>query len=77
LAQGEIDRLMKAGYNEREAREVALRAFVPLPEERDEDDEQERELAAMEAEDRKNPPVTHDQNRDTAESRSETEAKQK
>jgi hypothetical protein len=42
-----------------------------------EHDEQERELAATEAEYRKNPPVTHDQNRDIAESRSETEAKQK
>jgi hypothetical protein len=56
LAQAEIDRLMKAGYQEHEAREVALREFVLLPEETDEDDEQARELADMEAAYQKNPP---------------------
>jgi hypothetical protein len=48
LAQAEIDRLMKQGYQEHEAREVALREFVLLSEEPAEDDEQARELAAME-----------------------------
>jgi hypothetical protein len=58
LAQAEIDHLMKAGYQEHEAREVALPQFVLLPEERkDEDDELERERAELEAEYHKNPPV--------------------
>jgi hypothetical protein len=48
LAQDEIDRLMRQGYYEHEAREVALREFILLPEE-PEDDEQARELAEMEA----------------------------
>jgi hypothetical protein len=48
LAQEEINRLMKMGYQEHEAREVALPAFVLLPEE-EADDEQARELAEMEA----------------------------
>jgi hypothetical protein len=57
LAQAEIDRLMNAGYQEHEAREVALREFVLLPEEPNEDDEQARELADMEAAYQRNPPV--------------------
>jgi hypothetical protein len=55
LAQMEIDHLMKQGYQEHEAREVALPKFVLLPEEPP-DDEQARELAEMEAEYQKNPP---------------------
>jgi hypothetical protein len=57
LAQAEIDHLMKQGYQEHEAREVALPMFVLLPEETDENDEQARELADMEAAYQKNPPV--------------------
>jgi hypothetical protein len=38
LAQMEIDHLKKVGYSEQEAREVALRQFVLLPEETDEDE---------------------------------------
>jgi len=57
LAQAEIDHLMMIGYAEHEAREVALPMFVLLPEEPDEDDEQARELADMEAAYQKNPPV--------------------
>jgi hypothetical protein len=64
LAQMEIDHLKKAGYSEQEAREVALRQFVLLPEETDEDDEQAQELADMEAEYQKNPPVTIDPGED-------------
>jgi hypothetical protein len=59
LAQDQIDHLMRQGYYEHEAREVALREFILLPEE-PEDDEQARELAEMEAEYQKNPPVTTD-----------------
>jgi hypothetical protein len=55
LAQEEINRLMGMGYYEHEAREVALPAFVLLPEEKV-DDEQARELAEMEANYLKNPP---------------------
>jgi hypothetical protein len=51
LTQDEIDHLMKQGYREHEAREVALPMFILLPEEPpDEDDEQARELAEMERE---------------------------
>ena len=67
LAQAEIDRLMEVGYQEHEAREVALRAFVLLPEETDEDDEQARELADKEAAYQRNPAVlagTGDPNED-------------
>jgi hypothetical protein len=54
----QIDHLMKAGYQEHEAREVALCEFVLLPEESpDEDDEEARDIAAREAEYQKNPPV--------------------
>jgi hypothetical protein len=54
LAQSEIETLMKAGYQEHEAREVALPMFILLkPEYRE--DEQDRELAEMEAEWRRNP----------------------
>jgi hypothetical protein len=56
LAQTEIDRLKTMGYQEHEAREVALREYVLLPEETGEDDEQARELADMEAAYQKNPP---------------------
>lgn len=55
LAQAEIETLMKAGYQEHEAREVALPMFVLLPPE-EEDDEQAQELAEMEREYQKNPP---------------------
>jgi hypothetical protein len=62
LALAEIDRLMKQGYQEHEAREVALRAFILLPAEPpDEDDEQERELAEKEAWYQKYPPVPRDE----------------
>jgi hypothetical protein len=37
LAQAEIDHLKTAGYSEQEAREVALRQFVLLPEEQEDD----------------------------------------
>jgi hypothetical protein len=57
LAQAEIDHLMRQGYQEHEAREVALREFVLLPEETDEDDEQARERAEREAEYQRHPPV--------------------
>jgi hypothetical protein len=64
LAQTQIDHLMKQGYQEHEAREVALPMFILLPEEQDEDDEQARELADMEAEYQKNPPVVIDPDED-------------
>ena len=58
LAQKEIEHLMERGYQEHEAREVALPMFILLaPEPPDEDDEQERELAEMEREYQKNPMV--------------------
>ena len=59
LAQDEIETLQKAGYQEHEAREVVLAQLILLPPE-DEDDEQSRELAEMEAEYRRNPPVRID-----------------
>jgi hypothetical protein len=55
LAQSEIETLMKAGYQEHEARAVALPMFILLPPEYHET-EQDRELADMEAEYQKNPP---------------------
>ena len=58
LAQDEIETLQKAGHQEHEAREVVLRQLILLPpEEEEEDDEQSRELAEMEREYQKNPPV--------------------
>jgi hypothetical protein len=57
LAQTEIDRLKTLGCQEHQAREAALREYVLLPEETDEDDEQGRELADMEAAYQRNPPV--------------------
>ena len=56
LAQSEIETLMKAGYQEHEARAVALTMFILLPPEHHED-EQDRELAEMEREYQRNPPV--------------------
>jgi hypothetical protein len=55
LAQQEISRLMRMGYQEHEAREVALPEFILLREEKV-DDEQARELAEMEANYLKTPP---------------------
>jgi hypothetical protein len=55
LAQSEIETLMKAGYQEHEARAVALPMFILLPPEYHEDG-QDRELADMEAEYQRNPP---------------------
>jgi hypothetical protein len=49
LAQDQIDHLMRQGYYEHEAREVALRDHILLPGE-EEDDEQAQELAEKEAE---------------------------
>jgi hypothetical protein len=46
LAQSEIESLMRQGYQESEAREVALAKHVLLPEE---DDEPDQELADKEA----------------------------
>jgi hypothetical protein len=57
LAQAEIETLMKAGYQEHEAREVALPMFILLRPEYHED-EQDRELAAKEDAYQRNPPVT-------------------
>ena len=59
LAQDEIETLQKKGYQEHEAREVVLPQLILLPPE-DEDDEQSRELAEMEAEYQRNPPVRID-----------------
>jgi hypothetical protein len=47
MAHDEIERLMKLGYTEHEAREVALPAFILLPPEYHEE-EQDRELAEKE-----------------------------
>jgi hypothetical protein len=49
LAQNQINQLMSQGYQEHEAREVALREYILLPEE-PADDEQAQELAEKEAE---------------------------
>ena len=57
LAQAEIEHLMKQGYPEYAAREVALPLFILLkPELPDEPDEQDEELAEREREYQKNPP---------------------
>jgi hypothetical protein len=56
LAQSEIETLMKAGFQEHEAREVALPMFILLKPEYHED-EQDRELAEMERAYQKNPPA--------------------
>lgn len=59
LAQSEIETLMKAGYQEHEARAVALPMFILLrPEYRE--DEQDRELAEKARQFRLNPPVVMD-----------------
>jgi hypothetical protein len=59
LAQNEIEHLMKyRGYQEHEAEEVALSQFVLLPPEGDGlADWERKELAALDREYRKNPPV--------------------
>lgn len=59
LAQTEIEQLKSRGYQESEAREVALPKFILLTPEPVED-EQARELAAKEAEYQKHPPVPTD-----------------
>jgi hypothetical protein len=59
LAQSEIDQLKRQGYQEHEAREVVLRDLILLPAE-EEDDEEARDLAEMEAEYQRNPPVDND-----------------
>jgi hypothetical protein len=63
LAQSEIETLMTVGYQEHEARAVALPLFILLRPEYHED-EQDRELADMEAEYQKNPPVVSDPDED-------------
>lgn len=58
LAQAEIEHLMAKGYQEHEAREVALAQFILLPPEGDGLAGWERkELEKMEREFQKNPPV--------------------
>jgi hypothetical protein len=57
LAQDEIEHLMKRGYAEHEAREVALPMFILLPPEEGEPDELDEERAELEAEYQRNPPV--------------------
>jgi hypothetical protein len=59
LTQDEIERLMRLGYQEHEAREVALPAFVLLPPE-DHEDELDQELAEKERQFRLNPSVVMD-----------------
>ena len=49
LAQKEIGHLMARGYQEHEAREVALPMFILLPPEDGPEDEQDRELAEWNA----------------------------
>jgi Holliday junction resolvasome RuvABC DNA-binding subunit len=63
LAQSEIETLMKAGYQEHEAREVALPMFILLKPEYHED-EQDRELAEMESEYQKMMAETRDPDED-------------
>jgi hypothetical protein len=68
LAQTEIEHLMKRGYREHEAREVALPQFIllkPEPGVDGLDEEQREELAEMEREYQKNPPVQVQDERDT------------
>ena len=71
LAQKEIELLMKQGYQEHEAREVALPMFILLPPEpgAEEEDWERLELAEKEAEYRRNPPpsVAADRERDSEE----------
>lgn len=68
LAQTEIEHLMKHGYHEHEAREVALPQFIVLPPEGDGLDDWEREeLEKLEREYQKNPPVEVQFDRDTDE----------
>lgn len=50
MAEEEIDRLMSMGYQAHEAQEVALKMFILLDPEPQEEDEQDRELAEREAE---------------------------
>lgn len=63
LAQAEIEALMQRGYQEHEAREVALPMFVLLKPEADAglSDEDREELAELEREYQKNPPVLTDE----------------
>ena len=63
LAQAEIDSLKAAGYPDHAAKEVALHQFIllkPGPGDAPED-EQDRELAALEREYQANPPVPRDE----------------
>jgi hypothetical protein len=58
LAQDQIEHLMKRGYREHEAEEVALKEFILLPPEGGGlADWERKELAAKDREYRKNPPV--------------------
>ena len=64
MAQTEIEHLMKQGYPDWAAREVALPLFILLPPEVDADgldEEQREELAEKEREYRRNPPVYLDE----------------
>jgi hypothetical protein len=63
LAQAEVEHLMKAGYQEHEAKEVALHQFVYLKPEpgAGQPARERRELAAKEREYRRNPPVLLDE----------------
>lgn len=54
LAQDQVEQLMTRGYQAHEAEEVALHQFILL---KPEPDEQDEELAEMEREYQKNPPV--------------------
>jgi len=59
-AQAEIEHLVKIGYQDSEAREVALPKFILLPPEPGQDgldEEMREELAEKEREYQKNPPV--------------------
>lgn len=61
LAQDQISHLMQQGYPDWAAREVALKQFILLPPEDDGLDDWEREeIAEMEREYQKNPPVVLD-----------------
>ena len=59
MAQQEIERLRASGYQEHEAEEVALKEFVYLPPEPGAglEDWEREELAELEREYQKNPPV--------------------
>ena len=68
LAQAEIEHLMKRGYSDHEAREVALPMFILLPPEMDGlSEEQREELAEKEREYQKNPPVMSSEDEDMEE----------